>query len=133
METIGRTNFNERTIERVACYSENFKKSTAHYSESPLIPLCKHDIPLLGCDTKKLMISTHSQSQSAKSEHPSIIRRVMMGEDDCYSGREEYNAFMETQAPHRRCIEGSSRHPQHETVRVGEPSASRNAEEIYEN
>lgn len=56
-----------------------------------------------------------------------------MDDDSCYSGREEYDAFMETQAPQRRCMEGHSHPPQYETVRVGEPSTSRNAEEIHGN
>ena len=51
IETIGRTYFYERTMEHVACYNEKLKKSIARYSESSLTPLCKHDIPLLGCGT----------------------------------------------------------------------------------
>jgi hypothetical protein len=127
IEMMRRDDSDRRTMERVTYYDEMFENSILHIV-SHLQCSC-----LSTRHPKQLAISTYAQPQSAESEHPLIIPRFKMDDDSCYAGREEYDAFLETQAPQRRCMEGRSRAPKYETVRVGELSTSRNAEEIHEN
>jgi hypothetical protein len=114
-------------MERITYYAEIFGNSILHIMSHLQRPYLRTRYP------KQLAISTYAQPQSAESEHPLIIPRFKMDDDSCYALREGYDAFLETQAPQWRCMEGRNRTPKYETVRVGKLSTSRNAEEIHEN